>query len=66
MTLEQIKQAVTEGKTVCWSNGGYEVRKTGNSFDIVCLWNNYTVGLTWQDGKTMNGKPEEFFIKKLT
>ena len=27
MTLEEIKNAVLEGKTVCWSNDLYEVRK---------------------------------------
>jgi hypothetical protein len=29
---------------------------------IVCSLNGYTMGLTWRDGVTMNGKESEFFI----
>lgn len=65
MTLEQIKVAVEAGQTVYWSNPDYTVIK-----DSVGQWmiayragypgENY-IGLTWQDGVTMNGKPEDFY-----
>lgn len=62
MTLEEIKAAVLAGHTVCHNNPAYEVRHQNGDFDIVCTLNGYTIGLTWIDGVTMNGKPEEFFI----
>jgi hypothetical protein len=68
MELEEIKKAVRLGQKVHWSNDGYRV-KTWNSngkesFDIVCKHNGHAIGLTWLDGITMNGKPEEFYIGK--
>lgn len=63
MTLEEIKDAVLAGKRVCCGNRDYEVIR-----DHIGQWrirlgpNGYCIGLTWADGKTMNGKPEEFFI----
>jgi hypothetical protein len=30
----------------------------------VCLSNSNAIGLTWLDGVTMNGEPDEFFIKQ--
>ena len=63
MTLDQIKSAVNEGKIVHWSHEGYVVRKDNiGQFNIICLQNDTCIGLTWKDGETMNGKPEEFFI----
>ena len=64
MTLEEIKAATLRGKTVCVGNDGYEVRNVGEQWLIVFLPNSYTIGLTWLDGKTMNGRPEEFYIRK--
>lgn len=67
MTLNEIKSALAQGKRVFQHHEGYEVL-TGfyadgeQYWNIVCLQNDYTIGLTWRDGKTMNGKPEEFFI----
>ena len=64
MTLEQIKAAVKAGKTVHWVNEGYRVIK-GKGRDnwlVVFDDNDHCIGLTWQDGKTMNGKEDEFFI----
>lgn len=64
MTLAEIKQAITDGKKVYWSNKAYEVIKDsvgqyliGSNFSGTP---NYT-GLTWVDGVTMNGKESEFF-----
>ncbi len=62
MTLDEIKAAVRAGKTVHWSNAAYVVREGSAGFVIVCLHNDHAIGLTWLDGVTMNGKPEQFFI----
>lgn len=64
MTLSEIKKAVESGKTVYWKNPSYEVVKQQNGeWVIKCtLNNNYIIGLTWTDGETMNGKPEDFLI----
>ena len=63
MTLEQIKKAVESGKPVHWSNSLYRVIKDEiGQWLIVCDSNQYCIGLTWRDGVTMNGKPEDFFI----
>lgn len=62
MTLEEIKKAVNEGKHVYWCNENYEVVKDKyDQWFIVCYIGN-TIGLTWRDGKTLNGKEEEFYI----
>ena len=64
MTLEQIKQAVESGKTVHWSSGLYAVIKDSlGQFLIICKANGYCIGLTWRDGITLNGTPEQFFIE---
>ena len=65
MTLQEIKTAVDEGKTVCWYKDNYIVidgKKAG--YLIKCTYNDYCIGLTWADGSTMNGKESEFYIKE--
>lgn len=63
MTLQEIKDALKAGKRVHWSHKGYVVEKDGfDHYHIICLHNDYCVGLTWLDGVTMNGKEEDFFI----
>lgn len=59
----EIKAVVDEGvHRVFWSNTGYEVTKdTRGQYFIKCLANRHCIGLTWLDGETLNGKPEEFF-----
>lgn len=64
MTLEEIKAAVDAGKTVCWANTAYEVQKWSTGYIVVYIHNDSAIGLTWRDGVTMNGKPEDFFIKE--
>jgi hypothetical protein len=62
MTLDEIKSAIESGHRVFWSNSAYEVLRNGSQFLIVCNINNHAIGLTWLDGVTMNGKPEDFFV----
>lgn len=64
MTLQEIKDAIDSGKKVCWSNDMYDVIKDKlGQYLIVCSSNQHTIGLTWADGVTMNGKEEDFYIK---
>ena len=63
MTLEEIKQAIEDGKTVHWASKAYVVIKDSvPQYLIHCVLNNNYIGLTWRDGVTLNGKEEEFFI----
>lgn len=67
MTLSEIKAAVDAGQTVYWENPGYLVEKWDMnrlepSYNIVFQENRYAVGLTHQDGVTMNGREDQFFI----
>ncbi len=77
MTLIDIKEAVSKGKTVCWKNLGYRVHKsTGvglddnmepapyENYSIVFTDNGYTIGLTQLDGVTINGEEEDFFVQE--
>lgn len=62
MTLEQIKTSIDQGKKVYWKNLAYDVIKDKiGQYLIVCNLNNYTIGLTWLDGITMNGEESDFF-----
>lgn len=68
MTLEEIKQAVDAGKTVHWATPAYtvvhDVLKDGeDQWLIHCTFNDSFIGLTWRDGVTLNGKPEQFYIE---
>ena len=62
MTLEEIKSAVDSGKTVHWANDGYRVIKSRGEYLVVFDRNQSCIGLTWRDGVTMNGEPEQFYI----
>lgn len=62
MTLEQIKTAVDAGQAVYHQSVAYEVRKWNDGrYMIVCTFNDHAIGLTWLDGVTMNGTPEQFY-----
>lgn len=65
MTLQEIKKAVNEGKVVHWKNEGYQVIKSKDDYLIKFLGKMHSsfIGLTWQDGVTMNGEEKDFFIK---
>ena len=64
MTLEEIKTAVKAGKTVHWASKAYNVEcdKIGQWL-IHCTTNDTYIGLTWRDGVTLNGRPEQFFVE---
>ena len=67
MKLHEIHAAVLAGQTVHWGNTSYVVtRDTLDQWFIKCLWNNHCIGLTWRDGVTMNGRPDQFFIAGTT
>ena len=65
MTLDEIKQAVSDGRTVHWCNPAYTVK-----LDSIGQWliayegviGSNCIGLTWSDGTTVNGRPDEFYI----
>lgn len=63
MTLLEIKQAISEGKRAYWSNKGYRIiQDNKGQYLIIYLSNEYYIGLTWKDGKTLNGDEKDFFI----
>lgn len=62
MTLQEIKTAVDAGKTVHWASKGYTIIKDKHNQYMIKHTNGHCIGLTWQDGITMNGNPEQFFI----
>ena len=63
MTLKEIKSATARGIKVHWASQAYYViyNITGQ-YLITCPSTGYTIGLTWCDGVTINGKEEDFFI----
>ena len=63
MTLEEIKAAVEAGHVVHWHNSAYKVVKDNlGQWMVKCTDNGHCIGLTFSDGVTLNGKPEEFFM----
>lgn len=73
MTLQEIKDAIDAGKKVHWSSEAYTVIKDplrDGTFQYLigyrmgCWRTENYIGLTWADGVTMNGRPEQFFIGK--
>ena len=65
MNLQEIKQAIADGKTVCWSNIGYKVIKDKKDNYLIKHNSGNCIGLTWADNTTLNGKEDEFFIKTI-
>ena len=67
MTLNEIKDAVSQGKTVYWKTLLYPVIKdSSGEYFIKCTKTNHLIGLTWADNKTLNGKESDFFISIST
>lgn len=63
MNLQQIKQAIAEGKTVHWGNPSYQVIKDKIGQYLIVHDRGHCIGLTWQDGVTLNGDEKDFFIQ---
>lgn len=64
MTLDEIKSAIADGKTVHWKNDSYDViLDSKNQYLISCWRNGSCIGLTWTDGVTMNGKESDFYTE---
>lgn len=64
MNLNEIKTAVESGQTVHWANSNYKVIKDSvGQWLILCVLNQYCIGLTWQDGVTLNGEPDDFYVE---
>ena len=68
MTLAEILRAVEEGLPVHWQSPGYLVeRPAGRGACVIRSHSTgHCIGLTWADGRTLNGKEEEFFIGEGT
>lgn len=62
MTLTEIKAAITAGKKVCYENSSYSVIKDNKDQYLISHANGHCIGLTWQDGVTLNGNEQIFFI----
>ncbi len=61
--VERIKNLVKNGETVYADTEAYEVVVDGlDQWFIVCTMNDHTIGLTWRDGQTLNGK--DFFYNE--
>ena len=64
MNLDEIKSAVEAGRTVHWASRMYVVVKDHiGQWLIRCTSNGNCIGLTWCDGVTLNGRPDEFFCE---
>ena len=61
MNLEQIKQAIADGKKVYWASALYQVIKDDKDQYFIKCSNGHCIGLTWADNKTLNGKESDFF-----
>lgn len=61
MNLQQIKQAIADGKQVYWSNTSYKVIDGGKAGYLIKCSNGHSIGLTWADDVTLNGKEQDFF-----
>jgi len=62
MTAKQIKSLVDQGKAVHWLSPQYRVIKNNaHDYVIECQLNGHCIGLTWSDGETLNGQPDDFY-----
>ena len=65
MRLDEIMYTLEIGGKVYWHNDNYEVIKDSiGQYLIHSRFNDYYIGLTHSDGKTMNGKEEDFYEGK--
>ena len=61
MTLEEIKSAIENGRKVYFKNERYEVIKDSIGQYLITCGGGSAIGLTWQDGVTMNGMERDFY-----
>jgi len=61
MTLQEIKDAIASEQTVYWGNKSYTIVKDKYDQYFIKHTGGHCIGLTWQDGVTMNGNEEQFF-----
>jgi hypothetical protein len=64
MTAKEIKAAIDAGKNVYWNNKSYQVIKGKGDYYIKAS-NGHMIGLTWDDGTTLNGNPKDFFVESM-
>jgi hypothetical protein len=63
VNLDQIKEAVLSGHVVHWKTTAYRViRDSIGQWLVICPSTGGCWGLTWADGKTVNGQPVDFFL----
>ncbi|MFS1429933.1 hypothetical protein LMH73_023170 [Vibrio splendidus] len=64
MTLNEIREAVSNNQTVHWMHDGYEVTKDKlEQYHVVCKANESAVRLDSLDG-VLQGNESDFFIAK--
>ncbi len=62
MTIQDIKDAIEEGREVYWANISYRVIKDSIGQYLIKHDSGDCIGLTNQAGDTLNGDETEFFI----
>ena len=61
-SADEIRGALDSGVKVYWGSEYYPVIKDSmGQYLITCTQTAYCVGLTWQDGKTLNGDSTAFY-----
>lgn len=64
MTVAHIQKLVDLGMPVYWKTKAYKIVKDAwGEYLIQCSLNGHCIGLTHQDGTTLNGEPHEFFVE---
>jgi len=64
MKLKEIKAFVNYGFPVYWKSKIYEIKEYKGEYYIHCLKNDSIIGLTWEDGITLNGEEGDFFTSR--
>ena len=65
MTLTEIVTAVQQGKKVYYGSLTYQVvYDMEQGYFIQNSSTHHKISLTWEDGRTLNGKEENFFIEQ--
>lgn len=62
MNLQAIKAAISDDQIVHWKNSSYTVKLDQSSRYVIVCTNGSTIGLTWNDGVTLNGKEADFYV----